>query len=210
MGQKDSYIRNEAQRKWGILTFKYCIEHGIVINWDDMKEIQHHNFYNKLCMAPEELYILLTEIPLNLKAKGEMTQIMFKTFNPPAMYLAIQTVLFLYAVVTPLVLSWTLGMGSPTLCTYMRDMPYPIPSCLWTDGLDLIDQLIEDPRGVWLQLQDHPTHTHTNPEQEIMNNIQKFFYVIPDFKQGMATQHLHFPERRAVRCLMGRCHHHWQ
>tara|TARA_R110002050_G_scaffold245919_1_gene383594 strand:- start:345 stop:1502 length:1158 start_codon:yes stop_codon:yes gene_type:complete len=98
MDKTSVYVGGSAQTMRGMLSLKYPIEHGIVTNWDDMERIWHHTFYEELREAPEEHPVLLTEPPLNPKSNREkMAQIMFETFETPAMYVAIQGVLSLYA-----------------------------------------------------------------------------------------------------------------
>ncbi|RNE98187.1 putative actin 2 [Trypanosoma rangeli] len=90
------YVGDEALQEKGLCYF-YPIEHGIVLDWDQMERVWRHA-YEQLRVPAERQAVLLTEAPLNPTANREkMAEVLFESFGVPALHVQIQAVLTLYS-----------------------------------------------------------------------------------------------------------------
>ncbi|KAH3723322.1 centractin [Pelomyxa schiedti] len=81
----------------GLLALSHPMTHGMVTNWTDMEKVWNYTF-NRLKIQSDEHPVLLTEPPLtprNMRQKS--TEIFFETFNSPAFFTAVQSILSMYS-----------------------------------------------------------------------------------------------------------------
>ncbi|XP_048337904.1 actin, clone 302-like [Sphaerodactylus townsendi] len=179
--RKDSYVGDEAQSKRDVLALRYPIEHGMVTNWADMEKVWQH-IYNELGVDPKERPVLLTEIPLNPKANREkMTQIMFETFNTPALFVAMQAVLSLYGAgrVTGIAMDSGDGITFPVPVREGYALPHAILRVTMS-GSDLTDYLT--------RLLVERGYSFPTSERDVVRDIkEKLCYVAQDFENEMAA-----------------------
>ncbi|XP_012862922.1 actin-like [Echinops telfairi] len=96
--KREWFIGAEASSNQGKLNLERPFSRGTVTNWDHAEKIWHHTFYQVLHVAPDQHPLMMTDPPLSSSSyKEKVSQIMFETFNIPALYLANQGVLALYS-----------------------------------------------------------------------------------------------------------------
>merc|ERR1719411_2342923 len=98
LGENAVVVGDEAQKKRGILSLRYPVEHGIVVNWDDMQTLWQHTFNNELRIDSSEYPVMLTEAALNPKNNRERSlTTLFEMFNVPTLNMAVCPVVSLFA-----------------------------------------------------------------------------------------------------------------
>ncbi|GAB1610173.1 actin-2 [Argonauta hians] len=177
----DHYIGREAQSKRDILNLKYPIERGIITNWDDMEKIWYHIFHNELNVKSKEYPVLLTESLFNLKINREKTtELMFETFEVPSLYLAIQSILSLYAASRTTGIVIDAGDGVTDIVPVYEG--YTLPQAikrLYISGQDLTKYL----RNILI---DAGFSFASTAQYETIRDIkEKLCYVALDYKQEL-------------------------
>lgn len=172
----DLFIGPRAQELRGLLKVRYPLEHGIVTDWADMEKIWQYVYEQELKILPEDHPVLLTEPPLNPRSnREEAAQILFETFNIPALYVSIQAVLSLYASgrTTGLVLDCGDGV-SHAVPVYEG---FSIPNSI--RRIDIAGRDVTE--NMQLQLRKAGHVFHTSAEKEIVRQMkEKTAYVALD------------------------------
>ncbi|KAI4153139.1 MAG: hypothetical protein L6R39_001662 [Caloplaca ligustica] len=175
----DVFIGQRAQELRGLLKIRYPLEHGIVTDWDDMERIWQFVYTEELKTLSEEHPVLLTEPPLNPRTNRDTAaQLLFETFNVPAIYTSIQAVLSLYASgrTTGVVLDAGDGVSHAVPVYEGFAMPNSIRR-IDVAGRDVTEhmQLLFRKSGFVF---------HTSAEKEVVRAIkEKTCYVAPDPKK---------------------------
>jgi actin len=176
--RKDTYIGHEAESMKHFVTMKYPIHRGIVTDLSDMEMIWGYIFSNELKIESERYPVLLTETALNPKINREkITEIMFETFSVPALYVAAQAVLSMYASDRITGLALDIGDGvSQIVPVYEGHAMAHATSRIDLGGHDLTDYMAQ-------MLLERGYAFHTSAEKEIVRYIkEKLCYVALDFE----------------------------
>ncbi|XP_060239225.1 uncharacterized protein LOC132653801 [Meriones unguiculatus] len=184
--KEDWFIGGEAQNNLLHLNLYYPITRGTITNWDNMEKIWHHSFYSVLRIAPDQHPIMITEPPLNKKdVKWRMTQILFETFNIPALFLANQGVLSLYATGRTSGTAIESGEGMTYLVPIINGYPLELSTTrMEVAGFDLTQHLMK-------LLSNNGKFSVTTAEQVYIRELkEKHCYVALDYDMEVAkTSH---------------------
>lgn len=95
---KDIMVGEDCAKHRAMLETSYPIENGIVKDWEGMRHVYDHTFYELMKIDPKNHKILLTEPPMNpLANQKKMLENMLEHYQFEAAKVNIQAMLVLYA-----------------------------------------------------------------------------------------------------------------
>eukprot|EP01064_Diplonema_japonicum_P020596 TRINITY_DN30201_c0_g1_i1.p1 TRINITY_DN30201_c0_g1~~TRINITY_DN30201_c0_g1_i1.p1 ORF type:complete len:379 (+),score=63.51 TRINITY_DN30201_c0_g1_i1:33-1169(+) len=143
--KKDVFVGDDVRESEGLLRTVHPVERGVIKDWSDMDKVMHHLFYSELVVAPDEHPLLLSTAPDTSKAdKEKFSELLFESFNCPALVLANQgcTSLFSSGRSTGLVLDSGEGVTHLTPVWEGYSLPHYIGR-LELAGSDLTKYLVQ-------------------------------------------------------------------
>ncbi|MFX1252440.1 MAG: actin, cytoplasmic 2 [Promethearchaeota archaeon] len=95
---REYYVGEEAMNIFDILSLCYPMKKGVIEDWEAMEKVWHYTFFKDLRLDSADHPVLLSERSGNPAPNRERAaEILFETFNIPALYISNQGTLSLYA-----------------------------------------------------------------------------------------------------------------
>ncbi|KAG8508551.1 Actin-like protein 7A [Galemys pyrenaicus] len=96
--RKETYVGQELINPDIRLKLINPLRHGIIVDWDSVQDIWDYLFQKEMKITPEEHAVLVSDPPLSPHTNREKyAEMLFETFNTPAMHIAYQSRLSMYS-----------------------------------------------------------------------------------------------------------------
>jgi len=180
-----TYVGDEAKRKKGILTLQYPVDHGMIVDFNNMEAIWQHTFMNEMRIDPTEHPILLVE-PVQTPAENSerCAEIMFEKFQFPGFYVSSQTALAMYSAGKTTGIVLDCGDGVCHCVPIVNGVPIKYAaSRLEVAGRDVTTYITK------LLAEDGIFLNSTSSERDIANDLkEKLCYVALDYESELRRQ----------------------
>jgi actin, other eukaryote len=147
-----------------------------------MEKVWNHTFYVELGVCPDEHPVLITEGPVHPKVNREkMTQIMFETFNVPALYIAFPSMLSMCSA----------GRTTGIICDSGDGITHTTPICEGFSVNHAVNKIPIAGRDITqflarLLLFEKAYECDSSAKKEMMKDIkEKLCYVAQDYEQTL-------------------------
>jgi actin-related protein len=96
--RKETFVGQELLSPQVRLRLINPLRHGIIVDWDTVQDIWEYLFKQEMKIASEEHAVLVSDPPLSPHTNREKyAEMLFETFNTPAMHIAYQSRLSMYS-----------------------------------------------------------------------------------------------------------------
>ncbi|XP_036117738.1 actin-like protein 7A [Molossus molossus] len=142
--RKETFVGQELVNPKVCLKLINPLRHGIIVDWDSVQDIWEYLFHQEMKIAPEDHAVLVSDPPLSPHTNREKyAEMLFETFNTPAMHIAYQSRLSMYSYGRTSGLVVEVGHGVSYVVPIYEGYPLPsITGRLDYAGSDLTDYLM--------------------------------------------------------------------
>ncbi|XP_021016853.1 actin-like protein 7A [Mus caroli] len=201
--RKETFVGHELFNPDIHLKLVNPLRHGIIVDWDTVQDIWEYLFRQEMKIAPEEHAVLVSDPPLSPHTNREKyAEMLFETFNTPAMHIAYQSRLSMYSYGRTSGLVVEVGHGVSYVVPIYEGYPLPsITGRLDYAGSDLTTYLMnlmnnsgkhfsEDHLGIVEDIKTRCCFVALDPieEKKIPAPEHEIHYTLPDGKEGPTVE----------------------